>query len=241
VGDEEFVDLANGVVLRRVVVGPLRTNCWIVHPVGHRDGILVDPGAEPQRILAAAADLKIRAIVLTHAHFDHVLAVADVAGAIGAPVFAHPADAPVWPHELDHLYRTGHFDAGTATGQLLTDDIGALRPNPAHRLWNGKARPIVDGQRMRLGPLTITVFHTPGHTPGGVTLQTAGHLLTGDTLFPGGPGLTGWPLSDFATIMTSVRLLLAQPLCYRIHPGHGRDTTVQQERPAIATWQSRGW
>jgi glyoxylase-like metal-dependent hydrolase (beta-lactamase superfamily II) len=229
--------------LRRIVVGALDTNCWAVSAVGDSRALLVDPGGDPGRILAAVADLTVTAIVLTHAHFDHVLAVADVAGALAVPVLAHPADAPVWPGELDHLRRHGYWDAGTATAGLLAAGPGLLRPGRGARLWDGAADPVADGQVLRAGPLAARVWHTPGHTPGGVSLVVPGHVLTGDTLFPGGPGLTGsrWPLSDFSAIMGSARRLLALPPATIIHPGHGPDTSVAAERPHVTDWQQRGW
>jgi hydroxyacylglutathione hydrolase len=233
--------------LRRIVVGPLDTNCWAVHAAGSRQALLVDPGAEPEHILDAVADLQVTAIVLTHAHFDHVLAVPDVAAALGVPVLAHPDDAPAWPHELATLHRLGHFDAGTATADLLAAGHPP-RPDPRRQLWDGRVdRPVHHGEVLPVGPLRAQVRHTPGHTPGGVSLLfpggagRPGHLLTGDTLFPGGPGLTGRPLSDFRTILASVGELLDLPGDTVVHPGHGPDTTVAAERPALAGWAARGW
>lgn len=239
--DVELVDDHHGVVLRRIVVGPLDTNCWAVHAVGSRTALLVDPGDEPDRLLDAVADLDIIAVVLTHAHFDHVLAVPEVTDATGAPVLAHPHDQPVWPHELHSLASTGHFDAGTATAALL--DAGcSLRPDEDRPVWTGRPDGFLhDGDVLTVGPLAVRALHTPGHTPGSLSLAVPGHLLTGDTLFPGGPGLTGWPLSDFAQIMSSVRRLLDEPSDTHVHPGHGPNTTVQRERPSIAHWQRRGW
>lgn len=237
------------VVLRGVVVGPLATNCWIVHAPGARDALLVDPGDEPDRVLAAAAGLHLVGIVLTHAHFDYVPAVPEVAAALGAPVLAHPGDAPVWPHELATLDRDGHFDAGTATAELLAAGH-RLRPDPRQPLWDGRVdRHVGDSDVLAVGPLRVRVRHTPGHTPGGISLAIPaqpragrpGHVLTGDTLFPGGPGLTGWTLSDFPTILASVRQLLALPAGTVVHPGHGSDTTVAAERPALPAWAARGW
>jgi glyoxylase-like metal-dependent hydrolase (beta-lactamase superfamily II) len=158
--------------------------------------------------------------VLTHAHFDHALAVADVAGALAVPVLAHPADVPVWPGELGYLRRHGHWDAGTATAGLLATGPELLRPVRGTQLWDGAADPVADGQAPRAGPLAVRVWHTPGHTPGGVSLVVPGHVLTGNILFPGGPGLTGsqWALSDFGAIMGSARRLLALPPAIVIHP-----------------------
>jgi len=233
------------VVLRRVVVGPLHTNCWVVHAAGSRQALLVDPGDDPARILAAVADLDVTGIVLTHAHFDHVLALPDVAATLDAPVLAHPDDAAVWEHELATLARDGHFDAGTATADLLAAGH-PLRPDPRRPLWDGHVdRFVADGDVLSVGPLRVRVLHTPGHTPGGVGLVVSAgpgrHLLSGDTLFPGGPGLTGWPLSDFRTILGSVRRLLDLPADTAVHPGHGPDTMIATERPAFAGWAARGW
>jgi glyoxylase-like metal-dependent hydrolase (beta-lactamase superfamily II) len=181
---DECLDSEHAVALRRIVVGPLETNCWIIRAAESRQAILVDPGDEPDRILDAAADLAITAIVLTHAHFDHVLAVTEVAAAVRAPVFAHPADAPVWPHELRHLRQHGHFDAGTATAELLAKDQRSLTLDSGQAVWDGESRPVLDNQQLRLESVELTVLHTPGHTPGGLTIAMPGHLITGDTLFP---------------------------------------------------------
>ncbi len=105
-------------VLRRVVVGVLHTNCWILRADGDHRALIVDPGDEPDRILAAAEGLDVVALLLTHTHFDHVLAVPEVAAALRVPVLAHPAEAPVWPYELATLRRDGHWNAGTATAAL---------------------------------------------------------------------------------------------------------------------------
>jgi len=219
----------------------LDTNCWVLHADGDRRALIVDPGDEADRILSAVADLDVVAVILTHAHFDHVLAVDDVVKALMVSVFAHPADAPVWPHELAAAHGVGHWDAGTATADLLARTPAQLAYPPDTPVWDGTFTPIVGGEVLHIGPLAVCALHTPGHTPGGLTVATDGHLLTGDTLFPGGPGLTGPALSDFATIIESARRLLTCSGETRIHPGHGPDTTVAAERPHLGEWISRGW
>ncbi|HLU56355.1 MAG TPA: MBL fold metallo-hydrolase [Pseudonocardia sp.] len=223
--------------LRRVVVGVLATNCWIVSSGG--EALVVDPGDEPERVLAATAGLRVRAVVLTHTHFDHVLAVPALVDAWAVPVLAHPAEAPVWPHEVAGVRRGGHWDAGTATAALLAEDPARLAP--PERLWDGAFTPVADGDDIAVGDRAVRVLHTPGHTPGGICLLAGRHLLSGDTLFPGGPGLTGPPLSDFPAIVDSVRGLLALDEATVVHPGHGPDTTVGSERPHLDEWIRRGW
>ena len=239
---EELADDRNEIVIRRITVGPLATNCYALHAPRSDKAILVDPGGDADVILDAVADLRITTMVLTHMHWDHVGAVAEVVDAIGAPVAAHSADAPVWPHERRHLEDHGHWDAGTATAELLAAGC-PLHPPPGEPLWSGVLNTLLHhGDAVTAGPLDLTVTHTPGHTPGGITLSTPGHAFTGDTLFPGGPGLTGWPFSDFATIITSIRsrlLTLADDTV--VHPGHGKRTCIGDERPHLQTWITRGW
>jgi hydroxyacylglutathione hydrolase len=167
-------DAVPEVVLRRIVVGPLETNCWAVHASGYPEALLVDPGDEPERVLDAVADLHVTGILLTHAHFDHVLAVRAVAAALAAPVLAHAGDAPVWPHERATLARDGHFDAGTATADLLATGHPP-RPAPGRPLWDGRVdRYVGDGERLSVGPVRVRAWHTPGHTPGGLSLVLPG-------------------------------------------------------------------
>lgn len=95
--EAELVDDADGLLLRRIAVGALTTNCWIIAGARDRQAVIVDPGDQPNQIIDACADLEVRVIILTHTHWDHVLALPDVADALGTPVLAHPDDEPVWP------------------------------------------------------------------------------------------------------------------------------------------------
>lgn len=242
--DEHFevVDAANGVVIRRIAVGPLRTNCYALHVPGSRAAVLVDPGGDAAKVLDAVGGLDIRVIVLTHAHWDHVEALAEVHVACRAPIAAHPDEHQVWRHEREHLHRHGSWDAGTATADLLGRGC-SLHPSPGALLWDGTVHHVVaDGDVLHVEGLTVDVVHTPGHTPGGICLSVAGHVLTGDTLFPGGPGLTGWPFSDFPTIIESIgrKLLRLAPETV-VHPGHGEPTTIEREAPHLEEWRDRGW
>jgi hydroxyacylglutathione hydrolase len=236
--DLEIVD--DTVVYRRVVVGPLDTNCWMIIDGKTKLAIVIDPGDEPDRLVHAASDLDITAVVLTHCHWDHVLGLPAVADAWGCPVYAHADEAPVWPHETSYLAQHGHFDAGTATAELL--GCGCSLAPPGAPVWSGTTEPIVHSQALHIGAHPVEVIHTPGHTPGSVSLRSGRHVFVGDTLFPGGPGLTGWPLSDFPTIIRSLQTcLMTLPDDQHVHPGHGRSTTIGTERPHVPEWIERGW
>jgi glyoxylase-like metal-dependent hydrolase (beta-lactamase superfamily II) len=101
---------------------------------------------------------------------------------------------------------------------------------------------IQDGQKLTFGSLALDAIHTPGHTPGSTCLLIDNHLFTGDTLFPGGPGNTHKDPQRFATIINSIReRLFNLPEDTNVYPGHGRDTTVGQERPHLQEWIDRGW
>ena len=129
----------------------------------------------------------------------------------------------------------------TATAQLLGCGC-RLGPTDNDALWNGESRPITGGETIRCGSTALRAISTPGHTPGSICLTLGSHLFSGDTLFPGGPGLTGSPLSDFDTIIASITtnlFSLAEETI--VHPGHGLDTTIGTERPSLPSWIERGW
>jgi glyoxylase-like metal-dependent hydrolase (beta-lactamase superfamily II) len=101
--------------------------------------------------------------------------------------------------------------------------------------------PLVDGQTLRVGDLDVRVMHTPGHTPDSACLYVDGDLITGDTLFPGGPGNTDGDPDRFAEVMRSLDRLFELPDETRVRPGHGADTTLGAERPHLGEWRARGW
>jgi glyoxylase-like metal-dependent hydrolase (beta-lactamase superfamily II) len=117
-----------------------------------------------------------------------------------------------------------------------------MHPGDADRLTRPPDRLLADGDVLEVGNLRFTVLHTPGHTDGGVCFHTDGHLIAGDTLFPGGPGNTQRASSDFATIIKAIReKLFPLPDHTRVYPGHGLDTTIGAERPKLDEWIARGY
>lgn len=224
-------------LLSRLVLGPLSTNTYLVTCARTGDTVVVDPADDEPAITAAVGGGRVVAVVLTHAHWDHVQAVDAVRARWSAPVLGHAAEQRVWTHERAHLRAHGQWD--WALEAHRAPSAGAP-PVPG---WDGRLdRSLSDGDAVRVGHLGIGVLHTPGHTPGSLSLVVGDDVLTGDTLFPGGPGLTGWPLSDFATIIESVGArLLALPEDATVRPGHGPSTTVRRERPHLEDWRRRGW
>ena len=190
--------------IRRLVVGPLENNVFVVVCAHTGAAAIIDAAAEPDRIAEAVAGLEPVVILTTHGHHDHVGAAVEMREQLGVPLRIHPADAT----------------------------LAGLVPD----------RPLEDGEEVAVGELRLSVVHTPGHTPGSTCLALPGHLFSGDTLFPGGPGATGRPGSSFELIIASIRnRLFTLPDDTRGHPGHGLDTTIGTERPQLTEWIARGW
>lgn len=200
-------------ILRTLVVGRLGTNCYLVACERTREALVVDPGGDAPDILAAidALKLTVRYIVLTHFHFDHILAVPQVREHTKAPLAIHELGAPLLA-EPPALFR---FFSPEVPQGLSADQV--LR----------------GGDHLRIGEVDVEVLHTPGHSPDGISLWIAEEkaVLCGDLLFNGGVGRTDFPGSDAATLLRSVReTLFALPDEVTVYPGHGPKTTIGHER-----------
>jgi hydroxyacylglutathione hydrolase len=195
----------------RLIVGPLSVNCYIIGDDQTREAIIVDPGGNARDILDTLRreQLKPIAIINTHAHFDHLIALAELREKTGAPFWLHTDEAPVL--------------ASASLGARMFG-FAMAQPKPAERLLH-------DGDLVRVGTLVLRVLHTPGHTPGGICLLGDGWLISGDTLFQAGIGRTDLPGGDYATLMASIRdKLLTLPDTTIVYPGHGEPTTIGEER-----------
>ena len=192
-------------------VGPLQANAYLAICEDTQACALVDPGAEPERLLAAAAEAgaHIEMILLTHAHLDHIGAVAAVRRETGAPVYLHPADLPM-------------YEAAPQQAKSFGLDLES-QPHPD--------RTLEDGEVVAIGRESIEVRHTPGHSPGHVSLVGDGFALVGDCVFAGSIGRTDLPGGDHRTLLESIKeKLLSLPDATVLYPGHGRETTVGRER-----------
>jgi hydroxyacylglutathione hydrolase len=205
-----------------IPVGLLQCNCSILGDPETREALVVDPGDEADKILGLLSKhgLTVKAIVSTHAHIDHVGGLRKLQQATGAPVLMHADD-------LD-LYR--HLDIQAAW-------IGLRPPDPAEI-----DKLLREGDTLRWGRFEANILHTPGHTPGSVSLYLApehnvildtGKLLAGDTLFAGSIGRTDLWGGSLEKILRSIhQKLMALPDQTVVYPGHGDVTTIGQERQA---------
>lgn len=194
--------------VRWVTVGPFQENCYVVADDDGR-AVVVDPGDEPARVSAMVrgAGVTIEAIWLTHAHIDHVGALAAAKREWDVPVYMHPADQPL-------------FEAGPR--QAAYYGLPFEMPSRPERA-------LADGDELRVGALSFTVLHTPGHAPGHCVFHGDGILIGGDLLFAGSIGRTDLPLADPAAMQASLARVAALPRETVVHPGHGPATTVGAE------------
>ena len=183
-----------------MALGAYQTNCYILWDEESDRCVVIDPGYEPERILAEAARLgkTIEAVLLTHGHFDHVGAVRTLAAETDCRVYLQENDLSMPPQ----------FTAGP----LYYTDL------------------YKEGDVLKLAELTLRVLHTPGHTSGSVCLVTEDAIFSGDTLFEGSCGRTDLPGGDWATILKSLKRLAGMEKDYTVYPGHGPSTTLAEEK-----------
>jgi hydroxyacylglutathione hydrolase len=199
-------------VLMRLVVGPLQVNCFIVADEKTREAVVIDPGDDAADILKMIKDkdLKVKYIVNTHGHFDHIGANKAVKEATGAEILIHEADAPVMAH---------------AAQQSMSFGMRPVSSPLADRF-------VKHGDVIAAGEIALKVVHTPGHSPGGICLLEQGVAFTGDTLFAGSIGRTDLPPGgDLKTLLRSIKKnLLTLPDDTKVFSGHGPASTIGDER-----------
>lgn len=204
-------------IIESQAVGPFFKNGFLAGCEETKEAVLIDPGDEVAALLALADrhGLAIRHILLTHAHIDHITGVAAAKRALNVPIYLHRDDL-FW------------YERAVESGAMFNLKV---EPQPPIDVYYTLDHTIA------FGTYVVKVHHTPGHCPGGVCLQigkkgTAGQdLFVGDTLFAGSIGRTDLPGGDFDVLIASIRnVLFAFGDAAIVHPGHGPDTTIGQER-----------
>lgn len=193
-------------------VGPLACNCYVAGDPATKEAIVIDPGGDASDIVAAIDErgLSITAIVATHAHFDHLIAGQELRAHTGAPFHLHSDDRFL-------------LDWWDESGRLF---LGVELPPP----------PKVDadadeGLVLTAGELSLEVVHTPGHSPGSISLVGADALFSGDALFAGSVGRTDLPGGDTKVLVDAIKSkLFAFDDVTPVYPGHGEPTTIGEEK-----------
>lgn len=195
--------------IRTIPVGFLGTNCYLVHDGKY--GVVIDPGADSEKILAAAQEerVEIKSIFLTHAHFDHVLAVSDIQKKTGAKLVANTA-------EKQRMCDEYLCWCGSSGGQKFV---------PLYADVEIDERGSID-----VGKMHFEFMRTPGHTEGSMCIICDNVIFSGDTLFAGTCGRCDFPGGDCEEILRSLKKLYNLPGDMRVLPGHERETTLSRER-----------
>lgn len=197
-------------IIKRLVVGPLEENTYIIGDEESKKAIVIDPGDEPDRIMDVIKEscLEVDSIICTHAHFDHIGAAGDIKRETGAPIILHRDDLETYDLAKDQAALWGYG----------VDDL----PKPDSF--------IDEGNDVRVGNLNFKVMHTPGHSRGGICLYGEGIVITGDTIFQGSVGRTDFPGGSIEKLKESFKRLLDLPDETHVLAGHGPETTIGKEK-----------
>ena len=192
-------------------VGPFEENCYLVSDEQSGHGALIDPGDEGERIveMVRQSEITLDAIWLTHAHVDHIGAVAEVRRHFDVPIFLHPLDLPYY----------------TRLSARAAEMYGVPFEQP-----EGPDRELADGDIVSCGALRFSVMHVPGHAPGLVSFNGHGVAFGGDLLFAGSIGRTDLPLGSPADMNASLERFATLPDETIVYPGHGPKTTLAREK-----------
>ncbi len=194
----------------RFIVGQLMTNCYLVICEKTNESVLIDPGEISDELMENIKKFSLKAILLTHGHFDHIGGVRKIIDETGVPLLIHPLDAPM----LKDPVLNGSYMIGT---EIIT-------PEPSGFLS--------DGENVVIGESALKVIHTPGHTEGGVSFVSGGEfVIAGDTLFKLSVGRWDLPGGDYATLIKTLQEKLAKmPDSMEVFPGHGDTTNIGLEK-----------
>jgi len=209
-------------ILEKLIIGPVEANCYIVGCKQTKEGLVIDPGADGEKILETIQkkEVNIKYIINTHAHIDHIGANKYLKDKLSAEICMHEEDIKFLK---DSSLNLSDFAPPDSQDEFLPF------PQPDIVLH--------DGSRLKIGNIEASILHTPGHTPGGISIvinpapACRGGVYTGDTLFWGSIGNTSFPLSDYELLINSIKnKLLTLPDDFIVYPGHGSPTTIGKEK-----------
>lgn len=196
-------------MLKIFTVGPMEANCYILYNPDKREGLIIDPGAEGSHLIKFIKQEKISInyIINTHGHPDHIGANRKIKEHTNAPILIHQYDAPML----------------AKSGSVLSLIFPVESSSPPADTF------IKDGDLIECAGMKLKVLHTPGHTPGGISLLIDDSIFTGDTLFSGSIGRSDLPGGSPEVLLNSIKKILSLDENLIIYPGHGPSTTVSQE------------
>ncbi|HEX9912571.1 MAG TPA: MBL fold metallo-hydrolase [candidate division Zixibacteria bacterium] len=197
-------------LVERIVVGGLETNCYILVDEKSRKGIVIDPGADFTKIEKKIKQLKVKIekIILTHGHADHITALGQLKIYAGAEVLIHSQDEKMLSDS--------------------TSNLSFLAENEIE--FSSVDESLKDGDTIKCGEIKLEVIHTPGHTPGGISLLGEDVVFTGDTLFKGSVGRTDLPGSSWRDLEKSLKKILNIKEDLTVYPGHGPVSSLKWEK-----------
>ncbi|NMB07811.1 MAG: MBL fold metallo-hydrolase [Tissierellia bacterium] len=194
-----------------IPAGIYAANCYLVYSENTKKAIVIDPGGDVDDIMAKIEELNldIEYIILTHGHGDHIGGVLELKSFIDVPIAIHKED--------EYMLKNGNQNLSS---QMV---MGTIELNADILLE--------DGDEISFGDLTAKIIHTPGHTPGGISIKIGNSIFTGDTLFAGSIGRTDFPGGSYKEIISSIKnRIIIYPDETIIYPGHGPATNVKIEK-----------
>ncbi len=201
----------NRVIINRTVVGPFATNCYLINKSDSQKCVIIDPGGDAELLLNKLLELnlELQAVLITHGHIDHVIALSEISKKIPVPVYAHKDDKQMLENIKiqGQMFGLSEFEQPKVSNWIQESDV------------------------IEIAGLKFRILHTPGHSPGGCCYFFNSEIFVGDTLFESSIGRTDLPGGDHELLISSIKTkLFSLPDAMIVYPGHGEKTTIGHEK-----------